>query len=122
MAEIIPILRLAVLIGWALVILFAAPAWGRVVRGSIDQGDLKQVALAVTGVALVGFQVNAMWGGIAPRTDYWSAAFLLLLAIAAAIVIFCVHVPRTPPGHKRAVVLTHLGILGLCIVMGGILA
>ena len=97
-AHFIPILRLLVLVGWSMVTLWAAPAYRRVVLGHTADGDYKQVALAVVGVALVYFQVIAF--GLPPRTDPGTAAGLLLLAIGAGIVFVFVH-PRSMGAGER---------------------
>jgi hypothetical protein len=118
MGHFIPILRLLVLVGWSMVTLWAAPAYRRAVLDQAADGDYKQVALAVVGVALVYFQVNAF--RLPPRTDAGTAAGLFLLAAGAAIVFVFIHLPRTPPGHKRALALTYLAILIACIVGGSV--
>ena len=117
-AHLIPILRLLVLVGWSMVTLWAAPAYRRVVFGHTADGDFKQVALAVVGLALVYFQLNAF--GLPPRTDDGTAAGLLLLAVGAGIVFVFIHLPRTPDGHKRSLALTYLAILVACVVGGSL--
>ena len=117
-AHLIPILRLLVLVGWSMVTLWAAPAYRRAVLGHAADGDYKQVALAVVGIALVWFQVNAF--RLPPRTDPGTAAGLLLLAVGAGIVFVFIHLPRTPDGHKRALALTYLAILVACTIGGSL--
>lgn len=118
-AHLIPILRLLVLVGWTIVSLWAAPAYRRAIIGEAVDGDYKQVALAVVGVGLVYFQVNAFRLS-PPRTDPGTFAGLLLLAVAAGIVFVFVHLPRTPDGHKRALARTYLAILIACIIGGSL--
>jgi len=109
------------LIVWLIVSVYALPHWWRVVCGRVgDDVDFKQAALGLVGIAIIIFRLNAIANHFTPR-NYWSLAGLTLLAAAGAVVIFCIHLPRTPPGHKRAMVLTHLAILALCVA-GGLLA
>jgi len=121
MIELVAALRLAVLVGWSIIALWALPSLGRALDARDRDGDWPQVALAIVGVSLVGFQVNVLSGSVPPRSDYWSAVFLLGLALGAAVVIYLVHLPRTPAAHKRALVWSNLGILALCL-LGGFVA
>lgn len=119
-AHLIPILRLCVLVGWSIVTFWAVPSFGRAIRLTATPLDWAQVTLAIVGVGLIGFQINAMSGSLPLRTDYWTAVLLGFLASAAAVAIFLVHLPSTPEGHKRGLVLSNLAILAACIVGGSL--
>ena len=117
--HIAPALRLCVLVGWAFVIWLSFPAVQRTLTRKADIGDYKDFVIAFVGVVLIGFQLNAM-KSLAPRSDLWTLIFLFLLAVGAGLDMVLVHLPRTPPGHKLAVVRTAFAIFAVCIVGGSL--
>lgn len=117
----IPILRALVLVVWSLIALWAMPSYRRALTRGAATEDWRQVAFAAVGIAIIAYQLRGLSRGKGYPIDSWSAPLLILLASAGAVVIFLVHLPRTPVGHRRAVAGAYLGMLAACIV-GGIIA
>lgn len=117
----IPILRALVLVIWSIVALWAMPSYRRALSGAALSEDWRQVAFAAVGFAVIAFQLRGLTRGPRYPVDSWSSPLLLLLASAGGVVIFLVHLPRTPVGHRRAVATAYLVILAACVV-GGTLA
>jgi hypothetical protein len=114
------VLRSIVLVFWVIVAMWSRESLWRTLFRRGDNGDHKEAALVVTGVSVVGFQINALWGSVAHRTDPGTAVFLAILVIPPLMICWLVYLPRTPAGHKRGAVLTFLAIAVACAIGGSL--
>lgn len=118
--DMVQIARLVALVIWSIIVLWAAPAYRRAILGPAHADDWKQCAVGAVGVAVISFQVRVLSGWVEGQADYWTASSLVLIAIAGLMVMLFVHLPRTPDGHKRAMLFSHAGVVFLCVI-GGLL-
>lgn len=116
--KMIPSLRFAVVILWLIPVIWAAPAYRRVIiRGELSFMEWVRVAISSVGVFVVGFQARAfLLGG--RYYDYWTAAMLLMACIAAILCMAVAYWACAEDQHKRAMFRAHLAILLLCIIGG----
>lgn len=114
----IPSLRFAVLVLWFIPILWAMPAYYRVIhKGELTFNEWARVAFGSVGIVLVGLQIRAyMDGGI--YEDYWTASLLFLACIAAILTMAVVYWVAQPENCRRAMFRAHLGIFMLCMIGG----
>lgn len=118
--DMVQIMRMFALVIWSIITLWSAPAYRRAALGRAESDDWKQCAMGIVGVAVMSYQTRVLSGFVEGSYDYWTAASTVLLAVAGLIVVLFVHLPRTPDGHKRAMLFSHAGIVFLCVI-GGLL-
>lgn len=111
-------MHLASLVLWSIIIIWALPSYRRCILGRAGTDDWKQTAFGAIGLATIIYKLRIIADIVPIRTDYWGGVALLLSNLAAVLVIVFVHLERTPEGHKRALLISHLGIVSLCMVGG----
>ncbi len=115
----IPSLRFAVLILWFIPILWAMPAYRRVIlTGHLTFHDWVKVAFGSVGVFICGMQIRSFFNPPTIFQDYWTAAILLLACVAAILTMAVVYWVAQPEKCRRAMFRAHLGIFMLCMVGG----
>ncbi len=111
-------LNLSAVIGWSLITLWALPNYARAVAGRASREDWIMTAIGTVGIATVIYQARVLLKVVTMRTDYCAQTGLILMNCAALIVFLTVHLAKTPEGHKRALVISHLVIFVLCMAGG----
>lgn len=117
--SLIPSLRFAVLVLWFIPILWALPAYRRVIlTGHLTFHDWVKVAFGSVGIFIVGLQIRSFFNPPTMFQDYWTAAMLLLASFAAILTMAVVYWVAQPENCRRAMFRAHLGIFVLCMIGG----
>lgn len=117
--SLIPSLRFAVLVLWFIPILWASPAYRRVIlTGHLSFHDWVRVAFGSVGVFICGLQIRSFFNPPTIFQDYWTAAMLLLACLAALLTMAVVYWVAQPEKCRRAMFRAHLAIFMLCMIGG----
>lgn len=115
----IPSLRFAAMILWFMPILWAQPAYKRVIlTGELSHHDWNRVAIGSIGVVFVGIQIRSFIMNGGDQNDYWTAMLLFLASLAAILSMAVVYWSAAPDENKRAMFRAHLAIFVLCMIGG----
>lgn len=112
-------LRVAVLVTWAYVTINGMEPMFRIIVRKQISGDKISATMLVLGLSLITFQCRALSRGAYASADVWTLIGLGGLLLTAAL-LFLIRCRSVHDEHKRAAILSGIGILLFSLVAGAL--